>query len=84
MGVPVITTKGTPWQELVNRKCGWWIDTGVNPLVDALKEATSLSDIERWEIGARGRRLIDEKYTWKAVIKPMVAGYKEIVAGGHI
>ena len=25
-GVPVITTKGTPWAELESEKCGWWID----------------------------------------------------------
>ena len=25
-GVPVITTKGTPWKELEDFKCGWWID----------------------------------------------------------
>src|SRR5437899_984244 len=25
-GVPVITTKGTPWREMELRQCGWWID----------------------------------------------------------
>ena len=25
-GVPVITTKGTPWKDLEDHKCGWWID----------------------------------------------------------
>ena len=25
-GVPVITTKGTPWKDLVCYNCGWWID----------------------------------------------------------
>ena len=82
-GVPVITTKGTPWQELEDRNCGWWIDAGVNPLVAALKEAISLSDSERYEMGVRGNSLIDETYTWAAVIKTMIAGYKEIVAGGR-
>ena len=74
-GVPVITTKGTPWKELEERKCGWWIDTGVNPLVITLKEAISLSDFERGEMGTRGRGLVDEKYTWGAVVKNMVTGY---------
>ena len=23
-GVPVITTKGAPWEDLLNHKCGWW------------------------------------------------------------
>jgi len=30
-------------------------------------------------MGARGRSLIDEKYTWAAVVKPMIVGYEEIV-----
>ena len=51
-GVPVITTKGTPWKELEDCKCGWWIDLppaevkvkGVewSALDSALKEALSL------------------------------------------
>ena len=77
-GVPVITTKGTPWQELEERKCGWWIDTGVEPFVKALGEATAKSDAERHKMGERGRRLVEEKYTWDAVVKNMVAGYEGI------
>ena len=46
-GVSVITTKGTPWRELEERKCGWWIDIGVEPLACALKEAMALTDDER-------------------------------------
>ena len=78
-GVPVITTKGTPWQELKECKCGWWIDTGVEPLVKVLGEATALSDVEYREMGTRGRKLVEEKYTWEAVVKMMVKGYQMIV-----
>ena len=80
-GVPVITTKGTPWQELATHNCGWWIDIGVESLVEALKEAMSLSDEERAAMGARGRKLVEEKYTWKAVVNAMVKGYEEILNG---
>ncbi len=78
-GVPVITTKGTPWQELEERKCGWWIDIGVEPLVDALKEAMSLSTIQCPVMGLRGRKLVEEKYTWDAVVKAMIKGYEDIL-----
>lgn len=85
-GVPVITTKGTPWKELEDRKCGKWIDLpgeGSNPsdwpaLVSALKEMMSMSDDERWQMGERGRMLVEEKYTWDAVVKAMVKGYESL------
>ena len=88
-GVPVITTKGTPWGELETAKCGKWIDLpaeGSNPsawpvLVAALREMMSLSDDERRQMGANGRRLVEEKYTWNAVVKAMVKGYEEVLNG---
>ena len=88
-GVPVITTKGTPWGELETAKCGKWIDLpseGSNPsawpaLVAALREMMSLSDDERRQMGANGRRLVEEKYTWAAVVKEMVKGYEFVVSG---
>lgn len=78
-GAPVITTKGTPWAELVARKCGWWIDIGVAPLVVALREAMLLTNEERAAMGERGRKLVEEKYTWKAVCAAMIEGYRKIV-----
>ena len=79
--LPVICTKGTPWSDVESRHCGWWIDLGVEPLVDALKEATAMSDEERRQMGANGRRLVAEKYTWGAVVKAMVDGYESVVSG---
>ena len=79
--VPVITTKGAPWAELEERKCGWWIDIGVEPLVNALKEATAMPDSERREMGERGRRLVEEKYTWDAVVKKIVKAYGAVKNG---
>ena len=78
-GVPVITTKGTPWQELETYKCGWWIDTGSDALSIALKVATSIDDAERQAMGKRGKKLIEDKYSWDAVVKNMVKGYMELV-----
>ena len=85
-GAPVITTKGTPWGELETAKCGKWIDLpseGSNPsawptLVAALREMMSLSDDERRQMGANGRRLVEEKYTWDAVVKKMIVGYESV------
>jgi len=78
-GVPVITTKGTPWQELEDRGCGWWIDIGAEPLATALKDAMSQSVAERQKMGECGRKLVEEKYTWYAAVKAMVKGYEGVL-----
>src|SRR5205814_5284819 len=57
-GLPVITTRATPWEVLEQHKCGWWIDTGVPPLVYALRQATSSSQAELREMGLRGKEMI--------------------------
>lgn len=62
-GVPVITTRGTPWQELETYRCGWWIDIGVEPLVKAIRDAVSLSDEQRTEMGERGK-ILATRYQW--------------------
>jgi hypothetical protein len=38
----------------------------------------SMSDKERGEMGALGKKLVEEKYTWDAVCGAMVKGYAKI------
>jgi glycosyltransferase involved in cell wall biosynthesis len=78
-GVPVITTRGAPWKELQTRRCGWWVDIGVEPLAAALEEATSLSDQERHEMGQRGRHLVEENYSWPRVASEMLPVYQWVL-----
>ena len=78
-GKPVIASTATPWRELRERGCGWWVDNSPEALSAALREAMSLSDPERREMGARGRALVEEKYTWNAVVKTMIEGYEGVL-----
>ena len=80
-GKPVITGTKTPWQIVAEKGCGWWIDNKIESLAKVIGEMMKLSDEERSAMGARGRRLVEEKYTWKAVCDAMVDGYRRIVAG---
>ena len=77
--VPVITTKGAPWQELEARGCGWWIDIGVEPLAKVLKEAIATPDEKRREMGLRGRKLVEEKYIWAVVTEKILCGYNSCI-----
>ena len=58
-GVPVIASTGTPWSELIEHKCGWWVDCEPDSLADALSEATALSDDQRRVMGLNGRAYIN-------------------------
>ena len=75
-GTPVITTKGAPWRDLEEWRCGWWVDIGVEPLVKAFEEAMSLPPGKLTEMGQRGRQLVHAKYTWGRAASQMVAVYQ--------
>lgn len=81
-GLPVITTRGAPWADLETFRCGWWIETGVNPLVAALREAIALSDHERREMGERGRAYV-RRYDWERIAEQTVALYRWVLGYGE-
>ena len=80
-GKSVIAGDKTPWQEVAERKCGWWVSNEPAKLSAVLCEMMSLSDDERRQMGERGRRLVEEKYTWAVVVKAMVKGYEAVLNG---
>lgn len=85
-GVPVITTKGTPWADLEagadGHACGWWIDLPPKDSLErALGAAMAVDAGTLAEMGRRGHDLVNRKYTWQAVVRPMVEGYGRIAAG---
>lgn len=79
VGVPVITTTGTPWQELNSHHCGWWIDLSVDELVKALTEAIQLSGDQLQAMGQRGRALIIQKYAINRVAGELLQQYHSLI-----
>lgn len=80
-GLPVITTHGTPWRDLVDHSCGWWIEIGVAPLVEALREATALSNEELSAMGARGRVYV-QRYGWQGITRQTADVYRWVLGRG--
>lgn len=78
-GLPVITTQATPWAELAEADCGWWVPTGPDALEQALRAAVLLSPAERMAMGLRGRALVRERYTWPAIARLMIDGYETVL-----
>lgn len=62
--LPVITTTGAPWQDLVIHECGWWVTPGVDGVASALKKAITLEPEELRVMGLKGRNLVLSKYSW--------------------
>jgi len=80
-GLPVITTTGTPWQEIEGAGCGWWIDIGVPPLAAALGEAMGLSDRQRCLMGKRGQEYV-RRYSWDAIARQTAEVYRWVLGRG--
>lgn len=81
-GVPVITTQGTPWQELVTHRCGWWVSIGTPGLAAALREAIQCGAATRGEMGRRGRELVAARYSWARAAEQMGAAYAWLLGAG--
>lgn len=78
-GTPVITTKGTPWTDLVKYKCGWHTEIGTLPTVNALKEFLQLDEQTLETMGCNGRRLIEDKYSTQSMADEMMELYRGIL-----
>jgi len=81
--IPVIASKGTPWEDLNRFNAGWWIDVGVDPLVEALYKAIGLSDADRIVMGRNGKKLVEEVYSIESVSNQMNLLYKWILGLGE-
>ena len=75
-GTPVITTQGTPWKELEDFACGWYIQVGVNALKNTLREAMSVTEATIERMGRNGRTLIEERFATSIVAGKFVEQYK--------
>ncbi|WP_423232531.1 glycosyltransferase [Akkermansia sp. JRP_AM1] len=78
-GTPVIASKGTPWEELDTRRCGWWRDNSPAALAAALEEAFNLTPEESRAMGDRGRSLIMETYASPQVAASMKRLYRYLL-----
>lgn len=83
-GTPVMTTTGTPWEELNIWRCGWWIPIGTPSLVDALREFLNADDQALKEMGERGRHLIREKYSSERIALQFMEMYESLADNARL
>lgn len=65
--LPVITTTGTPWKVLNDKKAGWWVKLNNENIFKALEKAMDSSSQELIEMGEQGYEIIKKDFTWEEV-----------------
>jgi glycosyltransferase involved in cell wall biosynthesis len=81
-GVPVITTRNAPWQDLAAHRCGWWVADEDEALLRALREAVALPPPELRAMGERGRIWMERDFGWDNVARQMIGVYAWLCGRG--
>ncbi|GIZ10044.1 glycosyltransferase [Flavobacterium sp. UMI-01] len=79
LGIPVITTQGTPWNDLETYQCGWWIPLSVANLEKTIAKAINTPAEQLQIMGERGRQLVAEKYEIKVTTNQLLQLYQKIL-----
>jgi len=79
-GLPVvISNKINIWREVAEARAGLVVNCDVHEISNAL--LTLLVDpIRGKEMGKRGRRLVEKRFTWETVGEQMVQVYRQILS----
>lgn len=83
-GLPVITTRGTPWQVLRDERMGWWVDADEQSMAGALREATSEPAATLADRGQRARSHAIAMYSWAAIGRRMRDCYRWLLGIGPL
>lgn len=75
---PVFASLGTPWEELNNRKCGWWMDRSPENIANIMSRISDMTNEEIDAMGERGRKFVEEKFTAESVAEQIKELYKWI------
>lgn len=82
-GLPVITTTGTPWQDLETHSCGWWVPATIDGLKSALASALTSAPERLREMGECGRKYV-QRYNWPDIAVQMVSVYRWVLKQGPL
>lgn len=77
--LPVVVSAGTPWKDVVARRCGWYHEQGAEALRASLQSALACEAAELRRMGARGRDWMSEEFSWPAVAREMIEVYSWVL-----
>jgi glycosyltransferase involved in cell wall biosynthesis len=79
-GLPVLTTTGTPWSSLPRNGCGWYVEPTLDAIASALHAATILDRAALRTMGAKGRALAINDYSWPHVAHRFLSLYESVLS----
>jgi len=79
-GLPVITTKTTPWKHLEDNNCGWWVERNKESFISVILELFECSDGLIDKMGEQGRELVKDRYNWPKISQQSVNIYKWVLS----
>lgn len=74
-GLPVITTRATPWEGLEEERLGWLVENDPGQLADTLQAAMQLSDAQRQQMGLRAAAYARAHFLWPDIIDKYAETY---------
>jgi poly(glycerol-phosphate) alpha-glucosyltransferase len=80
--LPLLLTPGCNFPEVQACDAGLEVPPDAEGTARGLQQLLGMSDANRKQMGARGRRLLEERYTWDHVAGQMMAVYRWLVDGG--
>jgi glycosyltransferase involved in cell wall biosynthesis len=74
-GVPVIASKGTPWEALVSKRCGLWVENSPESLAQAVQSTRGMN---LRDMGKRGCEWVCAEMSWEGIANDMLAVYRRL------
>jgi glycosyltransferase involved in cell wall biosynthesis len=78
-GVPAVVTQTCPWQSLAQVEAGRWVEQTPPAIAGGILDVIA-DPAGATQMGERGRRLVQERYSWEGVGRRMVELYQESLA----
>jgi len=75
-GIPVIASRGTPWQRVEEVGCGLWVNNHPESLAAAIKRIALMPLLD---MGLRGRRWMQKEFAWDMVAEVMIQVYRGLI-----
>ena len=75
---PVIASKNTPWEILKENNAGYWVDSSVDSIKNALDEIILIDKKKYTQIQKNARNLLNNRFSFKNNISLWANYYSEL------